>query len=206
VLLSSRAVHEWLLLPYSLLVRPAFNISSPARHRCPYENASMITLHPGRGLPHTLAVLECSSGFPTASGVVSHVCGPLPNSCQWQKARLTNRNHESWWGMQMYMESRISQLHITSNQLVVIQNIKKDDVTQFMATISFPHVGLACKGCVSGFRILFSQQQLSSEQVPALVDRTYLKRAFRATPVGRTNLKCCRSTKKRRSTRPGTRR
>jgi len=83
--------------------------------------------------------------------------------------------------MQMY---RISQLHITSNQLVVMQNIKKDDVTQFMATIPFPHVGLACKGCVSGFRILFSQQQLSSEQVLALVDRTYSERGISRNACG----------------------
>jgi len=68
-------------------------------------------------------------------------------------------------------------------------------VTRFMATIPFPHVGLACKGCASGFRISFRQQQLSSEQVLALVDRqdqTYSEngffRAFRATPVGRTSV------------------
>ena len=90
-------------------------------------------------------------------------------------------------GLAKYMGSKISQSKFTSNRLEVMQKTTRDDVTRFMATISFPyfdpasiHAGLACRGCRSPLAIL-SRKWLSSKQKYALVDirdRTYCEKGF----------------------------
>ena len=103
-----------------------------------------------------------------------------------QVAIMTHGGEEE---LAQYMESRISQSKLASNQLEATQKTTRDDVTRFMATISFPYfdpasrtvdVGLACQGCKSP-RAISSRKWLSSKQKHTLVDirdRTYCEKGF----------------------------